>query len=111
MGYRGKNKKYFTPSGLEVRSGLELAVATYLEEEGIKYEYESITLTWNERYPRAKCNECGSSEIYQQRKYVPDFILGNGVVIETKGRLTSRDRKILAGVRKCNPDANIKLLF
>jgi hypothetical protein len=53
------------------RSGLEEKVADLLVNLGVKYEYESTKVPYI-----LQCN------------YTPDFLLPNGVYLETKGQLT-----------------------
>lgn len=97
---------------IEVVSGLELRVAEQLNDlVGEDWEYERESYTWWEEYRHAFCGDCGSTKVLQQRSYTPDFFLANGVVIEVKGRLTRRDRKILIGVRKANTDLDLRLIF
>lgn len=50
-------------------------------------------------------------EVHELHKYLPDFVLGNGIVVECKGRLTSADRKKMLLVKKQNPKKDIRLLF
>ena len=57
------------------RSGLEEKVADLLTNLGVKYEYESTKVA----YQLMCC-------------YTPDFLLPNGIYLETKGHLT-QDRK------------------
>lgn len=45
------------------------------------------------------------------RKYIPDFTLSNGVVVEAKGRFTSTDRTKMLRVKLENPNVDIRLLF
>jgi hypothetical protein len=52
------------------RSGLEHKLSTYLKENKCKFSYESIKIEW---------------EDLCYRTYTPDFILYNGIIIETKG--------------------------
>ena len=47
------------------RSGLEVKLATYLKEQGVLAEYESMKIEW---------------EDLTYRTYTPDFILPNGIV-------------------------------
>ena len=60
------------------RSGLEEKVAKELSESGIKYEYESMKIKY---------------DVSETRTYTPDFILPNGIIVETKGRFVAADRK------------------
>jgi hypothetical protein len=46
-----------------------------------------------------------------KHKYVTDFILPNGIIIEAKGRLTMFDRAKMVLVRACNPKRDIRFVF
>ena len=61
------------------RSGLEERVAKQLEDLKVKYEYETETIIYT------KPEEKG--------RYTPDFILDNGIYVETKGQFVTSDRK------------------
>ena len=74
-----KNKKRFSAAALKAgyRSGFEDDTAKYLKEKGINFTYEKERIEWLD---------------VRTRNYTPDFILENGIVIETKGRFVSTDR-------------------
>ena len=61
------------------RSGLEESIAEQLEDCGVKYKYETLTILYT------KPEEAG--------RYTPDFILPNGIIIEGKGQFVTSDRK------------------
>jgi Phage endonuclease I len=44
-------------------------------------------------------------------RYIPDFRLANGILIECKGRFTSADRAKMLNVRKVHQDKDIRLVF
>ena len=76
------------------RSGLEEKVADLLTNLGVKYEYESTKVP------------------YQiQHTYCPDFLLPNGVFLETKGHLAEEDRRKMKAVKKANPELDIRFVF
>ena len=76
------------------RSGLEAAVADQLNELGVVFEYEKTKVP------------------YQiDAKYIPDFVLPNGVIIECKGRFTSEDRRKMRLVKDQNPELDIRMIF
>lgn len=77
------------------RSGLEEKVAKELSESGIKYEYESMKI----RY-----------DVSETRTYTPDFILPNGIIVETKGRFVAADRKKHLLIQK-QFDYDIRFVF
>jgi hypothetical protein len=45
------------------------------------------------------------------KKYIPDFMLANGIIIEAKGRWTVYDRKKIVLVREQNPKLDLRMLF
>jgi hypothetical protein len=61
------------------RSGFEDKVAAALTAKGIPYEYEQHKISY--LVPA------------QEHTYTPDFLLPNGIFIETKGVFDSQDRK------------------
>lgn len=47
----------------------------------------------------------------RKSRYIPDFVLANGVIVETKGRLTQPDRAKMLNVVRDNPDLDIRFVF
>lgn len=80
-----------------VRSGLEDKVAQDLISRGVEYEYEKHKLKYN--VPASL------------HTYTPDFVLGNGVIVETKGRFTTADRKKMLHVKAAHPERDIRMVF
>jgi len=78
------------------RSGLEDNISKDLKERGVKFEYETFKIKY---------------EVQENRTYTPDFILPNGVIIESKGRFTTTDRKKHLLVKKQHPDLDIRFVF
>mgnify|MGYP005720770417 CR=1 FL=1 len=70
------------------RSGLEDTVASYLKTHKIKFLYEKIKIEW---------------EDLAYRTYTPDFILDNGIIIETNGRFIALDRRKHLAIKKQHP--------
>lgn len=81
----------------KLRSGFERKVRKFLEEEKVKYTYESLVIKYT--VPETK------------RSYTPDFILPNGVIVEVKGYWDAASRRKMALVVEQNPHLKIKLLF
>ncbi len=108
-----KKKKSQIPHSSRMRSRFERRIAEELHHAGVKYEYESIQLEYEEpvRKSRARCGECGSSNLLRLGWYTPDFILSNGILLETKGRFTAADRRKMLAVRDAHPDLRIVMLF
>ena len=79
------------------RSGLEEKVSKQLEDLGVDYEYEKLKITY---------------EVHENRTYTPDFkILANGIIIETKGRFVTADRKKHLLIKKQHPEIDIRFVF
>ena len=79
------------------RSGLEEQVAHQLHTAGVPFEYESIKVHYIKPARNAK--------------YSPDFILPNGIVVETKGRFVVEDRQKHLILRDQHPELDIRLVF
>lgn len=82
---------------LGFRSGIEVKVAKQLEEAGIKVEYETTKIRYVQ--PETK------------HTYTPDFVLPNGIIIETKGRFVAADRKKHLLIKQQHPDLDIRFVF
>ena len=78
------------------RSGLEERVSRELAEAGVKYEYETQKIKYR---------------VEEDRTYTPDFILPNGIIVETKGRFTVADRKKHLLIQKQYPKHDIRFVF
>jgi len=78
------------------RSGLEHKVSMALDTINYNYDYESIKIEW---------------EDLAYRTYTPDFILSNGIIIETKGRFLTGDRRKHLAVKKQHPRLDIRFVF
>lgn len=79
------------------KSGLEDIVANQIASKGlvVNYEIEKI------KYVIPASNHT----------YTPDFLLPNGIFIETKGRFLPEDRKKQLLVRAQHPDRDIRFVF
>lgn len=78
------------------RSGLEERVSEELDKSGVKYEYETQKIKYR---------------VEEDRTYTPDFILPNGIIVETKGRFTVADRKKHLLIQKQHPKLDIRFVF
>lgn len=79
------------------RSGLEKINQEYMKSLGVKYGYESRKVPF--------------VEPAKNRSYTPDFFLKNGIIIETKGRFLSSDRKKHLLVKEQHPKLEIRFVF
>ena len=78
------------------RSGLEHKIAEALKELKVDYGYECVKIEW---------------EDLAYRTYTPDFVLSNGIIIETKGMFTAADRRKHLAVKKQHPALDIRFVF
>jgi len=78
------------------RSGLEEKVAAQLDGLSISYQYEKVKLKY---------------VVNETRTYTPDFLLPNGIIIESKGRFVAADRKKHLLVKQQHPDLDIRFVF
>lgn len=79
------------------RSGLEEKVSDSLRAFGIEPHYEEKYLEYI--VPASK------------HKYTPDFVLPNGILIETKGVWDSEDRKKHILIKAQHPELDIRFVF
>jgi len=79
------------------RSGLEQKIADQLDKLKEDYTYEELTL----QYIKPETNH----------RYTPDFVLANGIIIESKGRFVSEDRKKHLLIQEQYPDLDIRFVF
>lgn len=79
------------------RSGLEEKVARELKQSRVAFSFESLKIFYE--MPSKK------------RRYTPDFVLANGVIVETKGRFTSEDRQKHLLIKQQHPDLDIRFVF
>ena len=89
-----RKKKKRTLSKQTFRSGFEERIASQLRRCGIKYTYESLVI-----------------EYKRLSTYTPDFILPNGIIIETKGRWVTEDRSKHLLIKEQHPEIKIKFIF
>lgn len=91
------NKKgYAAAKRKGYRSGLEIKIQDQLTELGIRFQYEKIKVEW---------------EDLKYRKYTPDFILQNGIIVETKGLFTAEDRRKHLLIKKQHANLEIRFVF
>ena len=90
------HKAWRTARKYGYRSGLEHNISIYLDTHKIKYDYECVKIEW---------------EDLAYRTYTPDFILPNGVVIESKGRFVTADRKKHLKIKEQHPELDIRFVF
>lgn len=92
-------KNWFRKSAGAVayRSGLEDNIAKQLEAKGLPVSFESHFLNYTK--PET------------HHKYTPDFILPNGIIIESKGLFDVEDRKKHLLIKEQHPELGIRFVF
>jgi len=78
------------------RSGLEDDISVDLKKRGVSFEYETLKIKWT---------------LLENKTYTPDFILPNGIIIESKGRFVAADRKKHLKIKEQHPDLDIRFVF
>ena len=73
-----------------------MKISDYLTEHGVPVVYESIKIEW---------------EDLMYRTYTPDFVLPNGIIIESKGRFVAADRRKHVEIKKQHPKLDIRFVF
>lgn len=79
------------------RSGLEDTVAAQLAAAGVPVQYEEVVF----KYVKPS----------KPSRYTADFILPNGIVIETKGRFLTADRQKHKLVKAQYPKLDLRFVF
>ena len=79
------------------RSGLEEDVAKMLTEAGVPFTYEEVKI----KYIKPA----------SEHQYTPDFVLDNGIIVETKGRFLIADRKKHMLIKRQQPHLDIRFVF
>lgn len=79
------------------RSGLETRNAKRLDALNKDYEYEPFKLPF--------------IQPVKPRTYTPDFVLPNGIIIDTKGRWVTEDRQKFKMIVEQHPDLDIRMVF
>lgn len=79
------------------RSGLEERIADDLTSKGVGFSFEELVIPYVKPEKPAK--------------YTPDFVLENGIIIESKGRFLTEDRQKHLLVQKQHPEHDIRFVF
>ena len=86
-----------TLDGTVYRSGFEKTIAQQMDAAGMGYKFEESIVLY----------VCPATT----KKYIPDFELDNGIIIEAKGKWDLDDRKKIVMVREQNPKLDVRMLF
>ena len=83
--------------GITFRSMFESEVCKKLMDDKVFFEYETLTIPFS------------IPESYHT--YVPDVVLGNGIIIEIKGQLTPANRDKHLYIQRQLPKLDIRFVF
>lgn len=83
--------------GKKYRNNFEKQIAQQIKLNGINVKYETEVINYIK--PVTK------------HKYTPDFVLPNGIYVESKGRFTLYDRKKHLLIKEQHPELDIRLVF
>ena len=78
------------------RSGLEDQVAAFLSDKQKEVRYEQLKIEWAD---------------FRYRTYTADFVLDNGIIVETKGKFDVDDRHKHLEIKKQHPELDIRFVF
>ena len=76
------------------RSKFEASIAASLIKRSVSFSYESLVLDY-----------------IIEGQYKPDFVLPNGVIVETKGFFPPDQRRKMLCVKAQHPDLDIRMCF
>lgn len=79
------------------RSGLEVAVGAALAAAGLAVVYEGVRIPF--------------TQPAKNRTYTPDWLLPNGIIVETKGIWSADDREKHKLVKEQHPELDIRIVF
>ena len=88
--------KFSHASKYGYRSVLYKILADELNVLKVKFTYESLKIAW---------------EYLAYRTYTPDFVLSNGIIIESKGMFTAADRRKHLAIKRQHPKLDIRFVF
>ena len=94
MGATSERRQHAIRNGY--RSGLEGDISADLKDRGVSFEYETLKIKWT---------------LLENKTYTPDFILTNGIIVESKGRFVAADRKKHLKVKEQHPNLDIRFVF
>lgn len=79
------------------RSGLEEKIANQISQSGQTFAFEKFKIKWTK--PESK------------HTYKPDFLLKNGIIVETKGLFQTSDRQKMKRIKEMYPALDIRFVF
>ena len=94
MGATSERRRHAIRNGY--RSGLEDDISVDLKKRGVSFKYETLKIKWT---------------LLENKTYTPDFVLPNGIIVESKGRFVAADRKKHLKVKEQHPDLDIRFVF
>ena len=108
MSRRSRQKSYPAP----YKSNFEYLISVDLNNRGIPFLYEPTSFEYYTKVYQSHCVDCGSNDVFQRHWYTPDWYLpSSDIYVESKGKQTAKDRKILQSMKEDHPEITIKVLL
>jgi hypothetical protein len=106
-------KVYLTQAGDRCDSDYERAIIDDLIDRGVSYEYETARLDYTTPVTNGRCEACGeqSKRVVQRRYRTLDITLGNGIIVEVKGKFQPSIRGFMRELIKQHQDRDIRFMF
>lgn len=76
------------------RSNFEKTIWDTVQDQGLSVRFEPFKLDYS-----------------IPGRYLPDFILENGIIVEAKGYFDARSRAKMVAVKRAHPDLDIRFVF
>lgn len=76
---------------------MEEKIAAQISKGGAKFTFEKFYLAYT--IPE------------KPHKYTPDFVLANGIIVETKGLFQTHDRQKMRRIKELYPELDIRFVF
>jgi hypothetical protein len=94
------------------RSLYEDSIEDQFKAAKVRVKYEGIKLHYRTKVPGGRCLDCSSKNVGSAHTYTPDWVSEDEkLIVESKGKFTSKDRTKMLAVIQSNPDKDIRMLF
>lgn len=92
-------------------SNYEQRVFYDAKKRGFQVRYEPAAFFFERRGRGTYCRHCGSGETFKRHKYTPDFGIGGGIFVETKGKFDAPARSKHIDFSESRKDVDLRFLF
>ena len=107
----GRRQRQFPFEGMVFRSKYEQNQAAILINEGINFEYETVSMFYTQVVNKGECKDCGGTRVVKVRSYTPDFWFPESkIFVETKGKFTPENRTKMKDITE-QSEHDIRMVF